>query len=176
MPRWRSSASESVWVLPASTCARIPKLSVLRSTRHTLRIGHEAPLDGHGRCSHLASLGRWRRPFSKARSAALERLCATDEGAQAVVLLAARRAPFEVRAQAGDGGVGIGAGDFELDVAVELVEADVAADLGAGRPEEPGKHVLRMLLLGHRSSKLSGPRPRSSRCLRSLRRASCKVL
>ena len=62
MPRWRSSASESVWVLPsstlpissmtpaanssrsvrlvlpASTCARIPRFSVL-TKRHVLWIG-----------------------------------------------------------------------------------------------------------------------------------------
>src|SRR5205823_7739889 len=82
MPRCCSSANESVWVvplstlpiasitpaayssrsvrvvLPASTCAKIPKLSVLRSKRHTLRIGHKGLLDGHERCAHLASLGR----------------------------------------------------------------------------------------------------------------------
>jgi len=32
-------------VLPASTCARIPKLSLLCATRHTLRIGHGALFD-----------------------------------------------------------------------------------------------------------------------------------
>src|SRR5205807_10441308 len=50
-----SSRSVSV-VLPASTCARIPKFSVLRSKRHTLRIGHKGLLDGHERCAHLGSL------------------------------------------------------------------------------------------------------------------------
>ena len=82
MPRRCSSSSESVWVvpsstlpissmtpaayssrsvsvvLPASTCAKIPKLSVVRSKRHTLRIGHKGLLDGHERCAHLRSLGR----------------------------------------------------------------------------------------------------------------------
>ena len=75
MPRWRSSASESVWVLPsstlpissmtpavnssrsvrlvlpASTCARIPKLSV-RTKRHVLRIGGNCPRERHERCTH----------------------------------------------------------------------------------------------------------------------------
>jgi hypothetical protein len=45
-------------VLPASTCAKIPKLSVLRSKRHTLRTGHEALFDGDERSAHLRSLGR----------------------------------------------------------------------------------------------------------------------
>ena len=82
MPRCRSSARESVCVLPsstlptssmtpaayssrsvsvvlpASTCAKIPKLSVRRSKRHTLRIGREALLDGHERSAHFRSLGR----------------------------------------------------------------------------------------------------------------------
>src|SRR5712691_2386999 len=82
MPRCCSSAGESVWVLPsstlptssmtpaaygsrsvrvvlpASTCARIPRLSVLPSKRHTLRIGHKGLLDGHERWAHLSLLGR----------------------------------------------------------------------------------------------------------------------
>ena len=69
IPRCRSSASESVWVvpastlpswsmtpasysrrsvrvvLPASTCARIPRLSSFFATRHTLRIGRKALFD-----------------------------------------------------------------------------------------------------------------------------------
>src|SRR5215472_11473517 len=80
IPRCRSSASESVWVvpastlpssemtfaayssrsvsvvLPASTCARIPRLSVVRGTRHTLRVGLNGHHDGHERLAHLPSL------------------------------------------------------------------------------------------------------------------------
>src|SRR5215472_14431239 len=80
IPRCRSSASESVCVvpastlpssemtlaayssrsvrvvLPASTCARIPRLSVVRRTRHTLRIGLRGHHDGHERLAHLPSL------------------------------------------------------------------------------------------------------------------------
>jgi hypothetical protein len=44
-----------------------------------------------------------------------------------------------VRTQAGNGGVGVTAGHFEFHVAVELVEADLAADLGAGWAEEPAE-------------------------------------
>ena len=65
-PAAYSSRSVSV-VLPASTCARIPKLSVLRSDkRHTLQIGHKGPLDWHERCAQLPLLGGRRRPQSKA--------------------------------------------------------------------------------------------------------------
>src|SRR5215469_8634171 len=80
IPRCRSSASESVCVvpastlpssemtfaayssrsvrvvLPASTCARIPRLRVVRGTRHTLRIGLNGHHDGHERLAHLPSL------------------------------------------------------------------------------------------------------------------------
>src|SRR4029077_18713017 len=77
MPRCRSSARVSVWVLPsstlpiwsmtpaakrsrsvrvvlpASTCARIPKFSVY-TKRHVLYRGTS---DGHERCSHALLLG-----------------------------------------------------------------------------------------------------------------------
>jgi ribosomal protein S18 acetylase RimI-like enzyme len=43
-------------VLPVATCAGNPKVSVLRSKRHTLRIGREALRDGHDCCAHLRSL------------------------------------------------------------------------------------------------------------------------
>src|SRR5205823_14402498 len=47
-----TSRSKSV-VLPASTCAEIPKFSVRRTMRHTLRIGRKALRDGHERWAHL---------------------------------------------------------------------------------------------------------------------------
>ena len=56
------------------------------------------------------------------------------KGAEALVLLAAGRAALEVGAQSGNRRVGVVAGELELDVAVELVEALVAADL---RPAGP---------------------------------------
>jgi hypothetical protein len=49
------------------------------------------------------------------------------------VLLAARRAPRKVLAQARDCRGGVLAGELELDVAVDLVEAHLAADLRPGR-------------------------------------------
>src|SRR5258708_22807191 len=54
-PEVYSSRSVRV-VFPASTCARIPKLSVFRDTRHTLRIGPKGHLDGRERLAHLPSL------------------------------------------------------------------------------------------------------------------------
>src|SRR5947207_11931041 len=83
MPRCRSSDSESVCVvpastlpassmtpasyssrsvrvvLPASTCARIPRFSSFCDTRHTLQIGPKGPVDGHERVAHRFSLVVW---------------------------------------------------------------------------------------------------------------------
>src|SRR5215831_18331140 len=42
-------------VLPASTCARIPRFSVLRSKRQYLQVGHDGLLVGTERCAHDAS-------------------------------------------------------------------------------------------------------------------------
>src|SRR5215813_14735912 len=80
IPRWRSRSSVSVWVvpastsptvsmtpaayssrsvsvvLPASTCARIPKFSVLRGNRHTPRRDQDFRFDGGEGRSHLVSL------------------------------------------------------------------------------------------------------------------------
>ena len=62
-----------------------------------------------------------------------------DERVQALVLFAAGGAPCQVRPEVGDRGVRVAAGDFELDVAVKLLEADVAPDLRRGRLEEPSE-------------------------------------
>src|SRR5215218_9614787 len=75
------------------------------------------------------------------------------EVAQAFVLLGAGRAARQMRAHAWDGGLG---------VAVELVEAGLAPELGVGGAEQAAEQVV-----GHGSS------PPSAR--RSLRRASCSV-
>jgi hypothetical protein len=92
------------------------------------------------------------------------------------VLLAAGRTALEVGAQAGHGSVGVRAGDFELDVAVELLEARVAVDFGAHRPAQPGERLFEIGTIHHSSSQVSSDRPHASRCCRSLRRASCSVL
>src|SRR5215212_2879152 len=85
------------------------------------------------------------------------------EVAQAFVLLGAGRAARQMRAHAWDGGIGVAAGKLDLDVAVELVEAGLASELGVGGAEQAAEQVV-----GHGSS------PPSAR--RSLRRASCSGL
>jgi hypothetical protein len=57
------------------------------------------------------------------------------EGAQALVILAARRASIEVGAQAGKVRVGIGPCELEVDVLVEQLEALLAGHLESGRTE-----------------------------------------
>jgi hypothetical protein len=61
------------------------------------------------------------------KAALLRRALAGNESSQALVLLAAGRAAFEVGSKPGDGGVGVLARHFEPDVAVELLEALVTA-------------------------------------------------
>ena len=93
------------------------------------------------------------------------------------MLLAAGGAAVEMGAQPGNRAVGVGTGELELDVPVELVEADVAADLGACRAQEPAERAHRVGRLHHfSSSQLSSARPHSCRWARSFCRASCKVL
>ena len=58
-------------------------------------------------------------------------------------------AAVEVGAQSRDGEVGVLAGEFELDVAVELFEAFVAADLGAAGSEQPAERLRWVGSLGH---------------------------
>jgi hypothetical protein len=55
------------------------------------------------------------------------------ERAQALVVLAARRASLEVGAEAGE--MRVGAGELELHVLVEKLEALLAGDLESGRAE-----------------------------------------
>ena len=81
------------------------------------------------------------------------------------MLLAAGRATLKVGAQAGKCGVHVGAGELELDVPVELVEAGVAADFGLGGAEEAAQCLLEVGALGHFVSSRKDPteRPHSSR-------------
>jgi hypothetical protein len=58
------------------------------------------------------------------------------------VLLAARRAAVEVSAQTGDRRVDVFPRELELDVAVELLEAHLAADVRLGGTEEPDERLL----------------------------------
>ena len=57
------------------------------------------------------------------------------------MVLVAGGAAGEMGPQAGQGGVGVLAGELEVDVAVELVEAGIAADLGLGGAEQPPERV-----------------------------------
>jgi hypothetical protein len=96
---------------------------------------------------------------------------------QAVVFLATGRAAIKVGTQTRDGSVGVFACKLEFDVAIELLETGIASDFRLRRPEEPSYRLLQVGPLNHlSSSQSSSSRPRSSRCLRSLRRASCNVL
>ena len=118
------------------------------------------------------------RDDAQAGRLGLGRLVAADEGAQALVLLAARGAAGEMRAQPGNGGVGVFAGELELDVAVELVEADIATDLRLGGAEHAAECTVAVRTFGHVVSSSSVPTesPHASRCLRSFWRASCSDL
>ena len=79
------------------------------------------------------------------------------------MLLAAGGAAGEVRAQARNRPVGVETRELELDVAVELVEAGVAANLGAGRTEQPVEQLPRIVSLHQCSSRSSSAKPRSAR-------------
>lgn len=71
----------------------------------------------------------------------LPRLLAADEGTEAGVILLARGAADQVSLHPGDGRVGVVAGEFEVDVAVELLEALLAADLRPSRSEQPSQRL-----------------------------------
>jgi hypothetical protein len=75
-------------------------------------------------------------------------LLAAHERAQALVLLATGGAAVQVGPQARDHGVGVAAGELQLDVAVELREALVAADLRSRRAEQPTQRPLQIRPFG----------------------------
>src|SRR5258708_208460 len=119
-------------------------------------------------------------PFPQLPAATGASLLGVDEAQQALVVLVAGRAALEVGAHAGDLGVRVGAGGLQVDVAIELREALLAAQLRAGRPECTCQETIGVEvvpLLTHRPSPpSSGSKPRSASARRSLRRASCSVL
>src|SRR5262249_56202292 len=100
------------------------------------------------------------------------------EGEQALVVLGAGGAALEVGAEPGQRCIGVLACDLQLDVAVELGEAGVASDFGPFRAEQASDDVVQIRVLHQLASsgERPGARPASSRCARSLRRASCSVL
>ena len=69
-------------------------------------------------------------------------LVAADEGEQAVVLFAAGGAAFEVGAESGNRCLGVVAAKLQLDVAVELLEAFVAAEFGFAWAEQPAEGLV----------------------------------
>ncbi len=94
------------------------------------------------------------------------------------MLLATGGAAREMLAHPGDGGVRILSEELKVDVAVDLLEAFVAAELGSRRPEK-ALDQLGGLGACHGLVSIGRPErecPSSARCLRSLRRASCRVL
>src|SRR5436190_14254377 len=99
------------------------------------------------RLSYLSRRARLSRGRLRARHVAVgPRISARlalglGERAQARVLLAAGRAAFEVRAHAGDEAVDVGAGELELDVEVELLEALIAPELRSRRAEQPAREL-----------------------------------
>jgi hypothetical protein len=87
------------------------------------------------------------------------------------VLLATSGTAVEVRAQSRE--LGFGVPPRELDVAVEVFEALVAADLGAGRAQQPAERLPGIGPFAHASSSrpASSASPRPARCRRSFWRA-----
>src|SRR4029453_17208550 len=95
---------------------------------------------------------------------------ALHQGAQALVLLPAGQAAGQVGPEPGEVGVGVLAGQLQLDVAVQLGEAVVAAQLRLLGPEQP-VHQTHLRLTSSPASS-----PALARWARSLRRASWIVL
>src|SRR6059058_1584141 len=105
-------------------------------------------------------------------------LLAGDEVAEAAEVLGAGGAALEVGVHAGDPRIGRLAGERQLDVAVELLEALLAGQLRSAGAEDPAQDGASFLVALHRVSSPSVPtrKPRSASAARSLRRASCRFL
>src|SRR5215218_2224272 len=73
----------------------------------------------------------------------------TDELAQARVVLVARGTALKMRAHARKAGVGVLAGELEVDVLVEQLEASIAADLRLIRAEQPGDEIPLRAVCAH---------------------------
>src|SRR5215218_3064680 len=113
-------------------------------------------------------------PSNLYRSTNRSAVIAGHQVAQALVLLAAGQAAGEVGPEAGELGVGVGAGQLQLDVSVQLGEALLAAHLRLLGAEQPLDQVLGWAHQRLTSSPVSRPVP--ARWARSLRRASWMVL
>src|SRR5690348_6381272 len=103
---------------------------------------------------------------------------ARDEVAQAGEVLGAGGAAVEVGAHPRHPGVGGLAGEAQLDVAVELLEALLAGQLRGVLAEHPAQQRVAFLVARHHSSSPPVPtrKPRVASAARRLRRASCRFL
>jgi hypothetical protein len=69
-----------------------------------------------------------------------------DQREQALMILAARRTAIEVCSQPGKVGVGVGAGDLEVDVLVEQLETLLARDLESRRAQHPLQSITAFVI------------------------------
>ena len=103
----------------------------------------------------------------------------SDQRDEALVVLLAGRAALEVGAHAGHGRVGVRAGQRELDVAVELLEALLAGQLGSGGAEESRRSVWSSWLMvrsrGRRGRGRGRVRPGTSAAGGARRAGSCRA-
>ena len=126
----------------------------------------------------LISAGRRSGSYQMARSALSAVLPrAAEQREQAVMILTAGRAAAKVNAHHRHLDVGRPAGQFELDIRVEDIEALLTAKLGTGRPDQVSDVAGPVIwhVPGHLRSP-STPSPRIASAARSLRRESCNVL
>src|ERR1044072_9515383 len=96
----------------------------------------------------------------------LARALPGDEGQQALVVLGAGRASLKVRVHARELAVRLRVLELGLDVAIELVEAMLAGQLGLARSEQARQLAVRIVWLGHGRLPSPGcapPAPRRAR-------------
>jgi hypothetical protein len=104
-----------------------------------------------------------------------------EEGAKGLAILGTCRAALEVCPHAGKRGVGIGSGELQFDIAVQLLEALLTADLGVSWADDASDQTI-TLVRPDPAHVLSGssfpPRhtPRVDRLALSFSRASWRVL
>src|SRR5262245_23814737 len=115
-------------------------------------------------CTAGSYAAQERRSSSRDAASAVAVVC--DERPQALVLLAAGGAAFEVGAEAGELAVCVTPGELELDVPVELLEALVAADLRVGGSEQAAERLPDVVVGHHGFSFRAAPgwNPCSARC------------
>ena len=121
------------------------------------------------------------RSANHASSGEIWTVLAGKQSAQAFSILSTCGAALEVRPHAGKRRVGVGASEQQLDVAVEPLEAVLAADLRLGGSEDASQQAISVigLVCAHVDFRASvAPRlmPWLAKLARSFLRASCRVL